>query len=211
MKIALLGATGGTGLSFMHQALARGHEIKALARNPLSIKMDHPNLQPQAGDVFKAASLVDLFKDTEIVISAFGIAGLWQARKPGGLYSIGGGNVVAAMQKVGLQRLILVTSSGVEPQENDNFFFKYVLKPIFLQAMYEDMAILEKKIISSGLNYTLVRPPYLTNGPLTGQYRTSPNKNFTDDKDLSRADLAHFLLQEAEQNHFSRTIVALSY
>ncbi|MGF7216624.1 putative NADH-flavin reductase [Spirosoma lacussanchae] len=211
MKIALLGSTGGTGLAFIDQALANGHEVKALARNPLALSINSPNLEIMAGNVFNVSSLTALFQGVEVVVSAFGIAGLWQARKPGGLYSVGGGNVIEAMAKTSVQRLLVVTSSGVEPQENDNFFFRYLLKPLFLKKMYEDMAQLEKKVTSSGLAYTIVRPPYLTNGPLTGQYRVAVNRNFSDDKDLSRTDLAHFLLQEVEQNRYPGSTVAISY
>jgi putative NADH-flavin reductase len=211
MKISLLGATGGTGLSFIQQALAKEHQVTALARTPEALTIKHPRLTIQKGNVFDRSSLVSFMTGADVIVSTFGIAGLWQARKPGGLYSIGGGNVVEAMQQASVRRLLIVTSSGVEPQENDNFFFKYLLKPFFLEAMYQDMKILEEKVCSSTLDYAIVRPPYLTNGPLTGKYRLSRNRNFTDDKDLSRADLAHFLLEETEKNQYSRSTVAISY
>ncbi|CCH54922.1 hypothetical protein BN8_04141 [Fibrisoma limi BUZ 3] len=211
MRIALLGATGGTGLSFLEQALGNGHTIKALARTPENLTINHPNLVIQAGNVFTVSSLTSLMQDTDVVVSVFGISGIWQARKPRGLYSIGGTNVIKAMQETGHKRLLAVTSSGVEPQPNDGFFFKYIFKPLFLEKMYEDMRILEKNILTSNLDYTIVRPPYLTDGPLTGQYRISATGNFADDKDLSRADLAHFLLHETEQSGYIRKTVALSY
>lgn len=211
MNIALLGATGGTGLAFINQAVANGHKVKALARSPLNLPTIHPNLETKAGNVHNISSMVSLFEGCDAVVSTFGISGLWQARKPNGLYSIGGSNVIEAMKTAGVNRLIFVTSSGVEPQENDGWFFKYVFKPIFLEKMYDDMRIIEEKIRQSELDYTIVRPPYLTDGRLTENYRVSSTGNFKDDKDLSRSDLAHFLLTETENRLYSKKIVALSY
>ena len=188
MKIALLGATGGTGQSFINQAVANGHKIKALARTPLKLPTIHPNLETQAGNVFNIPSMISLFRGCDAVVSTFGISSIWQARKPNGLYSVGGENVLEAMKQSGVKRLVFVTSSGVEPQEDDGLFFRYVFKPIFLERMYGDMRLVEKKIHESQVDFTIVRPPYLTNGELTGAYRISSEGNFKDDKDLSRAD-----------------------
>lgn len=64
---------------------------------------------------------------------------------------------------------------------------------------------------ASSVEWTIVRPPYLTKKPLTGQYRLSRGKNFDDDKDLGREDLPHFLLREATAPDYVREMVAISY
>lgn len=107
--------------------------------------------------------------------------------------------------------MISVSSSGVEPQENDNWFYVHVLKRFFLQPMYDDMVRMEALLHTSDLDCTIVRPPYLTKGSPTGEYRTSLNANFTDDKTLRRGDLAHFLLHACEDGKtWSSAMVALS-
>ncbi|MFN7118661.1 MAG: NAD(P)-dependent oxidoreductase [Saprospiraceae bacterium] len=211
MKIAILGSTGGTGLAFIEQALAAGHTVNALARRPEAITIQHPNLKIYKGDVFDVLSLERIIRDSDTVVSSVGIASIWKARKTNGLYSQGTANIIQAMKNVGKNRLIVVSSGAVEKQPNDPWFFTYLIKPLFLNPMYDDMRLMERALRESGLNYTIVRPPYLTDKALTGKYRLSRGKNFTDDKDLSRQDLAHFLLQEVEQNEFEKELVAISY
>lgn len=93
----------------------------------------------------------------------------------------------------------------------DGWFYTNVLKPLFLGNMYEDMQRMENVLEASGIDYTIVRPPYLTKGPPTGAYRVQRHENFRDDKSLSRGNLAHFLLRAAtEPGAFSRMKVAIS-
>lgn len=73
------------------------------------------------------------------------------------------------------------------------------------------MRVMEHIVTSSNLDYTIVRPPYLTKGKLTKKYRVIVDKWFEDDKDLSRADLAHYLLNCLEDDKISRRIVGVSY
>ena len=110
-----------------------------------------------------------------------------------------------------IPRLMVVTSGGVVEATGEPWFFRYLLKPIFLKKMYDDMNIMEELVQQSGLNYTIVRPPFLTNGPLTKDYRVIYDQWFEDDKDLSRADLAHYLLEAIDDSRARNRIVGLSY
>ena len=73
------------------------------------------------------------------------------------------------------------------------------------------MLVMESSLKASQLDWTIVRPPYLTNGPQTESYRISIDENFKDDKDLSRADLAHFIINKTISKQYSKKVIAISY
>lgn len=211
MLIAVLGPTGGTGKSLCEQALLAGHRVRAVARRPAALDLRGPGLEVVAADVLAGASLEPALRDADAVVFCVGVSSLWQARKPTTVYSEGSAKVIAAMTLVGAKRLIVVSSGGVVPQANDPWFFTKIINPLFLAGMYEDMRKMEALVRASDLDWTIVRPPYLTNKPLSGHYRLSRGKNFDDDADLGRSDLAHFLLREATTPEFEREMVAISY
>ena len=210
MRLVLLGATGGAGASLLDQALGHDHDVVAVARTPSKVTRTHPRLQVVQGDVFAAASLVEPFKGSEAIISCVGVSNPIQARKGTTVYSVGTRNIVEAMRQAGSQRLIVVSSAGVAPRKGAPFLYKLVVKPFFLEPSYRDMRLMEAYLTQTELAWTIVRPPYLTGAPLRTDYRLMADHNFDDDKPLSRASLAHFLLAEAETPRFARRVVAIS-
>lgn len=212
MNIALIGATGGTGRAFIDQALIAGHKVTALVRNPAKLQAVSDKIQIVQADARNPESLeAALSGQFDAVVCIVGASGLMEARKVTDLYSTASRNLCQVMSSLGLSRLIVVSSSGVESQENDHWFYVHVLKRFFLNPMYADMLRMEALVKESALNYTIVRPPYLTSGKAKGQYRVSTNGNFKDDRTLTRADLAHFLLRaSSDPTSFRRLTVALS-
>lgn len=212
MKIAIIGATGGSGRHFLELATSAEHDVRTLARTVSKLADWRDRIDLVEADGRDLPSLISaLDPDTDVVVNIVGASNLSQARKVTDLYSVTAANLIAALEYHRIKRLISVSSSGVEPQENDNWFYVNILKRFFLQPMYDDMLRMEALHEQSSLDYTIVRPPYLTKGPPTGVYRTSLGANFTDDKTLRRGDLAHFLLRACEDAAaFSRSMVALS-
>lgn len=210
MQIALLGVTGATGQSLLEQALARGHQVTAIARTPAKVTVQHPQLRVLHGDVTAASSLVAALPGCDVVISCVGVANPLQARKGTTVYSVGTRNIVEAMRQAQLTRLIVVSSAGVAPRKGAPMLYKLIVKPFFLEPAYRDMRLMEQYLQTTALDWTIVRPPYLTTAPLRTDYRLSPDRNFDDDRPLSRFSLAHFLLTEAEAPRFARRIVAIS-
>jgi uncharacterized protein YbjT (DUF2867 family) len=209
--LAIIGATGGTGRSFLEQGHAAGHRVIALARDPNKLVEWRPRVELRTADGRDADSLFRALEGPiDAVVSCVGAATLREARRTTDLYSVTARNLHEAMRRRGLSRLIVVTSSGVVPQPNDGWFFRRVIKPIFLDRMYADMRAMEALVSASDLQYTIVRPPYLTKGPPKHDYRVLRGAVFDDDKSLTRADLAHFLLRCCVEPGWEREVVALS-
>lgn len=212
MRIGIIGATGDTGRHFLQQATDSGHHVTALARTVSKLHDWKDKLEIRQADGRDRESLAAaLSGHYDCVVSIVGASGLLEARRVEDLYSVTTHNLIHAMRSNGIGRLVVVSSSGVEPQANDNWFYVHILKRFFLANMYADMLRMEQLVEASDINYTIVRPPYLTKGKMTGKYRVSKGRNFTDDKTLRRGDLAHFLLTATENpNEYSRVKVALS-
>ncbi|MDX1905461.1 MAG: NAD(P)H-binding protein [Bacteroidia bacterium] len=211
MKVALFGATGGTGIEFIKQSATQSIELTAFARNPDKLKEAFPDLRIVRASIDDADVLKKNLQGFDAVVSLVGIAGILQARKPNALYERTARSLVQAARDAQIQRLVAVTSGGIFDAPNEPWFFRHLIKPLFLKNMYEDMKVMESIITASSLQYTLVRPPQLTNGNLTQQYRTITDTWFDDDKDLSRADLAHYLLNCLNDPGTYRKAIGISY
>lgn len=210
MKLVLLGVTGATGAALLEQALAHGHAVTAVVRTPAKVTLAAPNLTVVPGDVMAADTLAAPLAAADAVISCVGVSSPRQARKGTTVYSVGTRNIVAAMQSGGSRRLIVVSSAGVAPRKGAPILYKLIVKPFFLEPSYRDMRLMEEFVRNTNLDWTIVRPPYLTGDPLHTDYRLQADANFDDDCPLPRASLAHFLLAEAESPRFSGHVVAIS-
>lgn len=193
MRIAVFGATGGTGQELLRQALALGHEVIALARRPEAVATRDERLRVVEGDVLRPADVASAVTGTDAVISALGIG---MHRHPTTVYSAGTGNVIDAMKAAGVRRLLCVSTSSLElppPRRITEYAVSKLLHAI-LSAPYADMALMETAVRTSGLDWTLVRAARLTNGGPTGRYRCATDEKLPRCWSISRADLAGYLL-----------------
>jgi putative NADH-flavin reductase len=138
------------------------------------------------------------------------ISGLGRRRaSDSGVTSTGTRAIVEAMKKTGVRRIVVVSAAPVStvaspgrpsPPRRDpgeGFFMRNVLTPfikIVLRDVYVDLALMEDVLGQSGLDWTSVRPPRLTDGPMTGHYRTAYGQNLRRGVIVSRADVAHLML-----------------
>lgn len=217
-KIALLGATSKTGIELIKLfSEAANVEVFAFIRNVKKLETElvrlPKNLKIVPFDVRGDRAWMRELSECSIWISIVGISGLLAARKPNKLYE----NTANLLTQLAIQfnpkRVFVVTSGGVVESPGEPWILKKVLKPYFLNPMYDDMREMEKLILQSSMNFTIVRPPYLTNGKMKGDYRTILDSWFDDDKDLSRKDLAHFLYKQSMvlDEKLSKRIVGISY
>ena len=210
MRVAVVGCTGGTGKELVKQALDAGHEVVALARRPAAVTEEHERLEVRAADVTDAGSVKAALEGCDAVLSGLGITG-WPGFGAISLYSEGGANVVDAMESLGIRRLLAVTSGGVEHDDPSfDFFYKWVLRPLFIQRAYDDMIRMENRIRASGLAWTLVRPTKLTDEPRR-PYRVSPRLAPVNGKEIGRADLAAFMIEDLASGKWVGQTPTLAY
>ena len=208
MKLAIIGGTGKTGKELLKQGLEAGHHITALVRNPKKVKIQHPNLELIQGNVMNMADLQGIFKGKDAVLSALGHK---RFLGPSHILSKGTENILQAMKKDKVSRFICITSMGI----NDNRFklglyYTLFVIPFIVFFYFRDKAKQERLIMDSDLNWTIVRPGQLTNGKKRMRYKHGPDLgSYILTKMISRADVAHFMLNQLNENKYSRKTVCV--
>lgn len=212
MQLIIFGANGKTGRQLTQQALAAGHRVTAFVRNPASLDIEHPLLTKLAGDALNEAAVREAVKGHDAVLSTLGSP----ANKIGTIRSQGTLNIVKAMQAAGIRRFVCQTSLGygdsVATLRRTPFVFRFIIVPFILKKGFADHALQESHVRSSGLDWVIVRPGNLTDGPLTEKYRHGFAAN--DPKiqvKVSRADVAHFMLQQIKSHAYLRQTPGISY
>ncbi len=208
MKLLIIGSTGTIGRHLVEQALQQGHTVTAFARNPAKPGLvAHPNLRVFQGDVLDLAAVQNAVTGQEAVLCALG------AGRKGQVRATGTQHIIQAMEQAGVQRLICQTSLGVgESWGNLNFFWKYVMFGLLLRSAFSDHERQEEAVRQSRLNWTIIRPAAFTDGALTGQYQHGFPATANDlTLNISRADVAHFMLQQLTIDTYLHKAPGLSY
>ena len=194
MKLTILGATGATGTALTRQALAVGHEVTAVVRDPARLAVPaHPRLRTVTADVMDPASIAPAIDGADAVLSAVGPRGTG----PTTVIQDSVRSIIEAMGKTGTRRFLQVSGSVVA-DEGESPYLRYLLKPLarrtFLRHVCADMRRGEEEIRDSDLDWTIFRPPSLTGKAATGAYRTAIDRNLPHGFTVSRADLAACML-----------------
>lgn len=204
MKITIFAATGGIGRCVLDQAMAAGHEVTAVVRDPSKLPPDVHTVRADLSTVEQAA-LETAVGGADAVLSGLGPRNAWKA----GITSAGTRAIVDAMKATGARRIVVVSAAPVSTMpspgrpnpprhdEGEGFVMRNLLTPMVkqvLRAHYRDLAVMEDVLRASGLDWTSVRPPKLSDKPVTGKYRLAPEKNLRGGSTVPRADVAHFML-----------------
>ena len=209
MRLLVFGSTGGTGRELLIQALDRDHRVTAYARDPAKIEdIQHSRLTVVRGDVLDAATVQSAVAGHEGILVTIGTG---PSRTT--LREEGTRNIVEAMQSTGVKRLICQSSLGVgDSRTNLPFFTKYIIVGIFLRHAFADHELQEAVVRQSSLDWTIVRPPHLKDGPRTEVYRHGFS---TTDKQIknwiSRADVADFMLKQLVDDTYLHQAPGVSY
>jgi len=209
-NILVFGASGGTGLEVVEQALEAGHKVTAILRHPDKFPIRHEQLRIIKGDVLNSITYENTFFGMDVVISCLGT----RNREATVVYSQGVTNILQAMQKVGMDRIICLSAGAVEIAPNTSFLMKFLIKNILQKLFkysYADMLLMEGILHGSNLNWTVIRPPRLMNGDKTGKYRTSINEFIPNMSSLNRADLADYIIHHLDDEKTYKSKVEISY
>jgi putative NADH-flavin reductase len=209
MRLLIVGSTGGTGRELVDQALAQGHQVTALARTPENLNIKHRYLHTMKGDVTDWRSVEQAVAGQDAVLCALGT----RVVRKNTIQSEGTSNIIMAMERHGVRRLVLESSLDVGDSRGQlGFFFTHVVRRFFLRNVFADKELQEKLVIDSPLEWVIVRPAFLTNGPRTGKYRIGfPPGDRTITRKISRADVADFMIKQATDNAYLGKTPGQSY
>ncbi|MGY8914534.1 MAG: NAD(P)-dependent oxidoreductase [Flavobacteriales bacterium] len=210
MKILIIGGTGKTGRHLIAQALQDGHLLTVLARNPTKVKVDHPKLKIVQGNILQRNEVTEAVKGQDAVLSALGHKRFFISSS---ILSKGTTNLIGAMEEHNVQRLICITSLGINDSRfRLGLYYTLFVIPVILFFYFLDKSKQEKLIMDSALDWTIVRPAQLTNGKMRARYRHGPKMgSYLLTKMISRADVAHFMLQQLTDKQYVQKAVGLHY
>lgn len=196
MRLTILGATGGIGRALVDQALHRGDTVTAVVRDPARLPVSHERLDVRVGDVLDPDSLLPAVKDADAVLVALGPRSLAESRTST-VNSNGVRSAVTAMRTAEVSRLVVVSAAPVAPPaKGDGLLLRTVFRPLLWRVMgehYRDLELMERQLRDSGLRWTVLWPPQLTDRPATGRYRTAYGRPVG--IRISRADVADAMLR----------------
>lgn len=210
MNLLIIGATGGTGRELVEQALAQGHAVTALVRTPAKMWMTHERLTIAKGDVLEYDSVEHAMQGKDAVISALGHK-QWFIKTT--ILSNGTKNIIAAMEKRGVKRLICETSLGIgNTRGRLGLYYTLFVIPVIIWFYFKDKERQEQLIKESTLDWVIVRPGQLTNGRKRGTYRIGSDiGSYITTVTISRADVADFMLRQLTDTKYLRQTPGLSY
>jgi putative NADH-flavin reductase len=210
MKLTIFAATGGIGRQLLDQAVGAGHDVTAVVRSPE--RLSGKPVRAVRADLANPdmAAIESAVAGADAVLSGLGPSRASDA----GIAATGTRPIVQAMRATGVRRLVVVSAAPVSTMASpgrpnpprhdpgDGPVMRYVFTPLIqtlLRKVYVDLAEMEDVLRDSGLDWTVVRPPRLSDKPLTGRYRTAYGQNLPGGRFVSRADVAHLMLRVLDQ------------
>ena len=207
MKVLLVGSTGATGKLALEKLLAAGHEVTAFARTPSSIGVKNDRLKIAQGDARDADALDRAVAGQDAVLSVLGPRSL----KKDDLQEVYMRNLVGAMQKAGVKRLVNLSAFGAGESRAVAPFFMKVLSSTILRNVYADKNRGEVRLFASGLDFVNVRPGQLLNKPARGNVRASKDATGLDPTKITRDDLATFMVAQLTDSTWVRQSPIVGY
>jgi nucleoside-diphosphate-sugar epimerase len=210
MRIAIFGANGPTGRLLTDQALAAGHQVAAITRQPDSFPLRHDRLEVVGADVLDPVAVDAAVAERDAVLSTLGVPA---GKELISTYSRGVANIVAAMKRHRVRQLAVVSSSGVDPRpySEGGFLFNRLLLPyvtrVLGKTLYDDMRRMETLVRASDLDWTILRPSGLYHLPSVTDYTLV--EGHADGRFTARTDLAASMLALLDDDRYVRTAVSV--
>jgi uncharacterized protein YbjT (DUF2867 family) len=212
MKLTVFGATGRIGGEAVRQALDLGDEVTAVLRHGTELDITHPHLRiVRVPGLTEAGPLLEALEGSDAALSGIGP----RARQDTRVASTATRGILRALQLTAVRRFAAVSAAPVAPPaEGDSFFNKRIIFPLMggmLREIYADLSVMEREIMESGIDWTIVRPPKLVDRPVSGVYRTVIGGNVPRGITISRADCAHLMLRALRDPAMRGHAVGIAY
>ena len=203
MNLLVFGATGKTGRHVWRQATELGHEVTVFTRS--AARFDDEGSAPRVvqGDVMDRSAVAEAVSGQDSVIVALGSNNL---RDKSTLTS-GTKNIVDAMEQGGAERLIVLSAAGVGESWGQVSLLAKVAFKTMLRNIYIDHTTQETVVRQSPLNWTIVRAAILKDGPASGKYAVGNSGKV---KQINRADVADFLVKQADDSAYMKQAVSVT-
>jgi putative NADH-flavin reductase len=211
VDVVVIGATGRCGRLLVGGALKRGHTVTAFVRDrqrATAILGVHERLRVACGDLLEPRGVSRALAGADAVVFAAGprnLRGRTQVASQGMVH------VVHAMRELGQRRLVCISAGGTSGEHDPNapWFYDRVVKPLLLQDALADLRHMEVTVRQSGLDWTIVRAPRLTNRK-SKRYRVGPGYVLSGGRSVTRAALADFILSHLERDEYRGHAVAIA-
>ncbi|MEU3826163.1 NAD(P)H-binding protein [Streptomyces sp. SID161] len=210
MKLTVFGATGGIGRELVRQALAAGHEVTAVVRDPAGLPVTGERLEVVRSGLTDPRELRAAVQGRHAVLSGLGA----RSRKDAGVATRLTRTVLGAMEAENVRRLLVVSAGPVGPAPAGDGALDRGLRGLVsavLKDVYADLREMEAELVRSGTDWTSVRPPRLQDKPLTGRYRTVIGGFPPKGRFIARADVAHAMLSMIDAGETVKQGVGVAY
>lgn len=210
MELTVLGATGGVGQAIVRQALAAGHRVTAVVRDPARLPVTGPALEVFTAGLDDPEALRAAVTGRDAVLSGLGP----RNQKAAGIATSGTRSILRAMDAEGVRRFVAVSAAPLGPVPEGETLFLRLATPIVsrvLRRHYDDLRGMEEEMRRSATDWTSVRPPQLVDEPVTGVYRRVLGGNPRGGAKISRADVAHAMLATIDDVATVKQAVGIAY
>jgi putative NADH-flavin reductase len=205
MNLTIFGASSPTGKQLVKKALARGYEVSAFVRDESKLGITHPSLQILCGDALKYEDVESAVRGSAAVLSTLGPKG-----KPAVMAAESTQNLVKAMEKFGVKRLVVISVAGIAvPQDQRGSSLVDSLLKLFLRDVFMDRQNQLSVLSSSKVDWVAVRVPRLTDEPAKEPVKAFLGKASPTMK-ITRSDLADFMLEQLTSDQWLRQAPILS-
>lgn len=205
-KILLIGATGATGQELLPRLLAAGYIVTALVRRPEAVTAKNALLTVVPGNLRDPVVVDDAVQGQDAVVCAFGSRLL----KKDDIQEVLMRNLVAAMTKHGVKRLVNLSAWGADDTMRPHGLMQLILQKGLLRNIFADKARGEKLLFASNLDYVNARPGRLLDKPARGGVNASTDGKGIEEK-LTRADLADWMVAQLTSETWVRKCPIVGY
>jgi len=201
MKVVIFGASGKTGTLLTDQALAKGHQVTAFVRRADAMVQRHPNLKIITGNLDETYKLKDAIAGADACISTLG-GGSLTKHAPEIIAGIS--RIISQMEHEGVKRFIYLSSIGAgESRYLMGPAIRFLIADVMLRVPLADHTTNEQSLEKSKLQWTVVRPGGLTDGPKAENLNYGTEKiKLKGSPKISRANVASFILNQLSETDF---------